>query len=166
LAERWNGKEWSVQTTPNPGEAQGSWLSEVACSSATFCTAVADYKNSSGVTLPLAESWNGKEWAIQAIQDPSGATYSWLHGVSCASAEACTIVGGYLMEGHSGVVSLIEHWNGKAWTTQTSFSPPWGASASSVMGPYGVSCTAAEACMTVGSYNNTSNVTGPFSELR
>jgi hypothetical protein len=40
LAERWNGREWLVQSTPNPGGATDSFLSSVSCSSATACTAV------------------------------------------------------------------------------------------------------------------------------
>jgi hypothetical protein len=40
LAEVWNGTSWKVQATPDPAGAFGSYLTAVACSSATACTAV------------------------------------------------------------------------------------------------------------------------------
>jgi hypothetical protein len=164
LAERWSGKEWSIQTTANQAEAEGNWLEEVSCPTATFCTAVDEYSKSKKI-LPLAESWNGKTWSLQSVQVPASATNSWLHGVSCISAEACTVVGGYFAEGSKGVVSLIETWNGSVWSTQTAPSPPWGASAASSQGPYGVSCTAIEACMAVGNYTGEAGHELPFSEM-
>jgi len=38
LAERWNGKSWAIQPTPNP--APGSGFGGVSCTSASFCVAV------------------------------------------------------------------------------------------------------------------------------
>ncbi|HEY7961844.1 MAG TPA: hypothetical protein VID29_07985, partial [Solirubrobacteraceae bacterium] len=65
LAGSWNGKEWSIQTTPNPTEAKSSILSGVSCATAESCIAVGRYINSLGATVTLAESWSGKEWATQ-----------------------------------------------------------------------------------------------------
>jgi hypothetical protein len=81
----------------------------VSCASATACTAVGDYNNgTTGVTL--AERWNGSTWSIQPTPNPAGAPVSLLNGVSCASATACTAVGGY-NNGTAGV-TLAERWNG------------------------------------------------------
>lgn len=164
LAERWNGKEWSIQTTPNPTEAESSSFEDVSCPTAISCTAVGYYNNSKK-ELPFIEAWSGKGWSIQTVQVPNEAKASWLHGVSCTSSEACTAVGGYFKEGHFGVLSLIETWNGKAWTIQAAPSPgPWGSGADGGMGPSGVSCTAIETCTTVG-YFSESEQNVPFSAM-
>ena len=43
VAERWNGKEWSVQTTPNPTAATHSLFEGVSCGSRIACTAVGSW---------------------------------------------------------------------------------------------------------------------------
>jgi len=40
LAETWNGTEWTVQSTPNPGTNLGSAFTAVACTSSIACNAV------------------------------------------------------------------------------------------------------------------------------
>jgi sugar lactone lactonase YvrE/phosphodiesterase/alkaline phosphatase D-like protein len=55
LAERWNGSEWSVQTTPNP-EAGGK-LNGVSCSSPSRCTTVGSYSPKKGENKTLAERY-------------------------------------------------------------------------------------------------------------
>jgi hypothetical protein len=67
LAERWNGKTWAIQHTPNPphGNLPGAptaTLDAVSCPSATTCVAVG--RSDSGA---LAERWNGTTWAIQHL---------------------------------------------------------------------------------------------------
>jgi hypothetical protein len=96
LAERWNGRKWVVQPTPNPSGSQGSELAGVSCPSATACTAAGDYYNRSWTDLTLAERWNGKKWALQSTPNPSDDGASILRGVSCSSATACTAVGPYI----------------------------------------------------------------------
>jgi len=96
LAERWNGTSWTIQETPNPSGAKESRLRAVTCASASECTTVGDYKNSSSVIEPLTEFWNGLEWAAQTAPQPSGAKESRLRGVSCASTLICVATGEYL----------------------------------------------------------------------
>jgi hypothetical protein len=55
LAERWNGKDWSVQSTPNPGGGQNSGLAAVSCASARSCTAVGRSANGD-FAVPFAEA--------------------------------------------------------------------------------------------------------------
>ena len=67
LAERWNGKSWAIQHTPNPPHSNSSTaatatLNAVSCPSATTCVAVG--RSDSGA---LAELWNGTTWAIQHL---------------------------------------------------------------------------------------------------
>jgi hypothetical protein len=81
----------------------------VSCTSATACTAAGFYSNAT-TTVTLAERWNGTTWSIQTTPNPTGGSGSTLDGVSCASAKACTAVGGY-NNGTTGV-TLAERWNG------------------------------------------------------
>jgi hypothetical protein len=149
LAERWNGTSWSVQTTPNPTEAKGSFLKGVSCSSSSACIAVGGYQYTTGLsssTYAFAEVWNGSSWSVQSTPNPTGATTSVLRGVSCASSSACTAVGSYV-NSSSGEVTLAEVWNGSSWSVQSTPNPT-GATASVLRG---VSCTSSSACVAVGS---------------
>ncbi|HTX12290.1 MAG TPA: hypothetical protein VME22_26975, partial [Solirubrobacteraceae bacterium] len=151
LAESWNGSSWSSQSVPAPsGTQQGSSLNGIACSSGTACAAVSGYiKSAGGEPVPLAESWNGSTWSLQSVSAPSGALASWLGGVSCTSATACTAVGDY-NNAAGEEVPLTESWNGSSWSPEST-PVPSGASTSRLTG---VSCTAASVCTAVGSYQN------------
>ena len=109
LAEGWNGTTWSIQHTPNPAGGSEIHLLRVSCTSTTACTAVGFYSNAT-TTVTLAERWNGSRWSIQHTPNPAGGSNSTLNGVSCASATACTAVGGSF-NGTTGV-TLAERWNG------------------------------------------------------
>jgi len=145
LAEAWSGKNWTIEATPKPAGARDSQLAGVSCKSAATCTAVGGYYNSARAFVALAEGWNGKKWAIQATPKPAGPGGSFLYGMSCALATACTAVGGH------GAVTLAEAWNGKKWTIEPTPNPT-GSFYSTL---FGVSCTSAAACTAIGDYYNT-----------
>ena len=156
LAERWNGSSWSIQATPTPSGATGSYLQGVSCPSPTVCTATGSYIDSGGTNVTLAESWNGSSWAIQPTTNPSGATGSFLQGVSCASATACTAAG-YSTDSGGTNLTLVESWDGTSWATQPTPNPLAGPSSlSSVL--WGVSCASATACTAVGTYTNSGGI--------
>jgi len=152
LAERWNGRRWAIQTTPNPTGAHDSSLFGVSCVSAGACTAVGDYTSYAGgsvTTATLAEVWNGTSWAIQATPNPTGLDTSQLIDVSCVSAGACTAVGDYTDFGLTDV-TLAERWDGASWAIQATPNPT-GAQTSHLNG---VSCESARACTAVGDHAN------------
>jgi hypothetical protein len=91
LAERWNGKRWSIQHTPDPAGAY-SVFTGVSCASRSACTAVG-FSNTPTANPTLVEHWNGTRWFIQDTPNPAG-RQSVLEGVSCASRSACIAVGG------------------------------------------------------------------------
>ncbi len=153
LAERWNGTEWSIQSTPNPTGAEGSSLRSVSCPSSTACTAVGTYTNSSGVEVPLAERWNGTEWSIQSTPSPSGAKFISLNSVSCPSSTACTAVGVYFNTSQSRDETLAERWNGTEWSIQA--TPSHLGTTGSFL--YGVSCASPTVCTAVGEYEGGSH---------
>jgi hypothetical protein len=145
LAEHWNGAGWTMHPTPYVGYA----LSDVSCTSAKACTAVAF--PAQDIWRTAAERWDGTRWTVHStIQPGENKLNSWLTGVSCTSATACTAVGFYSREwGDPGCpgfacVALAESWNGSSWkilpapdTGDTQFVDVW--------------CSSATACTAVGS---------------
>jgi hypothetical protein len=149
LAERWNGTEWAIQTTPSPEKAESIYLAGVSCTSSTFCTAVGHYENSSGHEATLDESWNGTEWKLQSTPNAEEATETSLEGVSCISSSACTAVGYSGGSGPFTTYAVAEYWNGTEWKIQ----PTPNSKEASYRRLYGVSCTSATFCTAVGENN-------------
>ena len=152
LAERWNGRRWSVQATPNPAGALSADLYGVSCVSADACTAVGEDENRAGYTVTLVERWNGRRWAIQASPNPSRDGYpsGHLYGVSCEAMDACIAVGDGT--GASGTLAtLAEWWDGTSWTIQAAPNPAAGALTSHLTSQlFGASCVSSGACTAVG----------------
>ncbi len=159
FAEGWNGKTWTIQATPNPSGADNSSLTGVSCSSATTCMAVGDYVNGSGNFVSLAETWDGAVWTVQSTPNPTGATVSFLTGVSCGAPSNCVAVGAYAKSSGKRV-GLAEVWDGTAWTIKTVPSPS-GARGSSLGG---VSCPSVTVCTAVGSYTKSSGKSATLAE--
>jgi hypothetical protein len=89
LAERWNGRRWTIVHTPNPSLPGGASLDAVSCRSSSACTAVG--AGPSGLA-PIAESWNGQRWSIQDTPTLPGASNGFF-GVSCNWPTLCIAVG-------------------------------------------------------------------------
>lgn len=156
LVEAWNGTAWSLQTTPNPSGAIETSLLGIACTSSTSCVAVGADVNGSLQELPLAETWNGTAWSVASVPSPAGSSAVVLTGVSC-SGTSCQAVGSY--DNSSSVqVTLAEHWNGTAWSIESTPNPT-GATASSLSA---VSCPPSSSdCSAVGLSDNTSGHSTP-----
>jgi hypothetical protein len=137
LVERWNGKEWSLQSAPPPAEGSAiEAMLGVSCPSASFCMAVGR-----AAEKPFAESWNGSAWSIVSPPSPTSGR---LLEVSCPSASACMAVG------EKASQTLTESWNGSAWSVKESANAPeaeWNKLS-------GVSCPSASSCFAVGEYRH------------
>lgn len=138
LAERWNGTAWSIQSTPTLPGASSSVLNDVSCTSASACTAVGHYVDSSGTEHPLADAWSGTAWSVQTVTDPSSGVG--LSRVSCSAADACTALAGG---------TTVERWNGSTWTSQSVAIP--GAATSA--GLDAVACPRTTLCVAVGNWS-------------
>jgi hypothetical protein len=149
LGESWNGTVWTVQEASVPTGAKGATLWSLACTSSTACTAVGYFNNSSGVAVPLAESWNGTSWSVQEPPSPTGAKEAYLTGVSCTASTACTAVG-YFDNSAGKVVPMAESWNGTSWTVQEPPSPAEAKKAAL----QDVSCTSSTACIATGYFES------------
>jgi hypothetical protein len=108
-----------------------------------------------GASVPA--SGQALTWTV--VPSPSEGAGSYLQGVSCASAAACTAVGHYLTSVSLNDRTLIESWNGTGWLVVP--SPNRGTADNSLAG---VSCVSAAACTAVGSATNSSGVSATLVE--
>jgi hypothetical protein len=116
LIEAWNGSSWVQQPSPAPGGPAGpSYLFGASATSASDAWAVGEYlpEGASGFH-GLIEHWNGTTWKQVPILNPGFKTI--LLGVAATSASNAWAVGHYIPRGFSVAHTLIEHWNGTAWT--------------------------------------------------
>jgi hypothetical protein len=74
----------------------------VSCASTTFCVAVGNYVNTSGVTNGLIATLSGTTWTAQAAPRPANASNTLnLNTISCPTASFCG-AGGYFVDTSSG----------------------------------------------------------------
>jgi hypothetical protein len=141
LLETWNGSSWAGVVTPNfIGNLTG-----VSCVSATSCVAVGySLSNPSGIKQTMVESWDGTSWT-QVTSPDTGAGDNFLTGVTCLSASSCIAVGSERTSNTEVLQTLVESWNGSAWSIVASPSRP------GTSGLAGVSCLSASSCTAVGS---------------
>jgi len=159
FAAAWTAPSWAFQSLRNPGGRYGTVLTGVSCPAVKTCFAVGAKGGKGGQTLPVAERWTGRTWAVQPSPDPARGTLSVLTGLSCSSATACIAVGNYSSESGNEVV-LAERWNGRTWAIQSTPKPA-GAKASTL---FEVSCSSATVCTSVGVFANKSAVQQSFGE--
>jgi hypothetical protein len=117
LAEHWNGHAWSLSTTQTPG-GLSAFFNGVAAISPSDVWAVGGYYDStSGHFLTLAEHWNGTSWSVIPTPNPGPLTNNLL-AIAANSTSDVWAVGVYkLAPGPSGAhATLVEHWNGSAWS--------------------------------------------------
>jgi hypothetical protein len=142
---------WATVGSPNRGGGDG--LQAVSCTSSINCTAVGSYATGLGFDRTLVENWNGSTWTIVSSRN-QGTGENVLDGVSCISSTRCVAVGWYTVAPNGGVQTLVERWNGSAWSITAS------PNMSSGVGAYdrlsAVSCTSRTSCTAVGDYINTS----------
>jgi hypothetical protein len=132
---------WSINPSGNASTSNGLFTD--ACVTSTFCMAVgASYGGTYNQTL--IEQWNGTTWSVVPSPDVSATTDEWLNGVSCVTTVSCVAVG--YSDGGSKDQTLVETWNGTAWSIQTSPDP----SSSLNYELYAVSCTSQAFCTAAG----------------
>jgi hypothetical protein len=97
LVERWNGRTWSILSSPNPGGAYYAEdeLNGVSCPSRHHCVAVGDYQTGPGDQFhkTLVESWSGARWTRDTSAAGGSPSDASLVSVSCATAASCVAVG-------------------------------------------------------------------------
>jgi hypothetical protein len=126
LTEHWNGSAWSIIPSPN-SMSQLNDLLGVAVIAANNVWAVG---NSNADQQTLVEHWNGTMWSIVPSPSP-GVNGNSLNAVVAVSANDVRAVG-YQYNSSGIQQTLIEQWNGSAWSVVPSPSP--GPSMNELMG--------------------------------
>jgi hypothetical protein len=143
----WDGSRWSGAVQTDPQSPAGAVLNGVTCVASSDCWAVGSTMNAAGhFSESLAEHWNGEDWSIAA--DPL-ADRGTLSNVTCLSTTECWAVGasssvGQGQQDGSKPQSLIERWDGAAWSVDQ--SPD--ISGVSYLG--GVACSEGAQCFAAG----------------
>ena len=119
LVERWNGKAWKLQKSPNPSVSNEFY--GVAALSSSDAWAVGYSSPGVNTDQTLVERWNGRAWEVQTSANPSATAFNQLYGVAAVSSRDAWAVG-YYCNGTKNK-TLVEHWNGKAWKVQESPNP-------------------------------------------
>ena len=152
-AQIFSGGTWKIMPVPVPPNDSFSALGAVSCASARSCVATGQaLRGEHNQTYSVV--WNGRAWRIRWPDLPGTTTYSSLRSVSCTGPRSCTASGEYQQHDSAKSRTLIETWNGRAWTRQRTPNPRSGPNGSTLDG---VSCSARRACMAVGHANNLAN---------
>ena len=169
IVATWHGSgTWTVADAPAPGNAlqvQGnpaeSQLTAVSCASASSCTAVGTYPDTSDDTDGLAEAFSNGAWAPRElpVSAASGGLPE-LTAVSCPSVSFCAVAGQYL-NASDAARGLLMTESGGSWKVATAPFPP-GAPGGSSYKEQAISCATAQSCVIAGIYNDAS---GQYSDL-
>jgi hypothetical protein len=120
LVEHWDGTSWTAVTTPSLGRSGGS-LTGVWANTATDIWVSGDRQSlRNHRRAALMEHWDGRAWSIVPAAAPPTPRSDWLladvDGVSTGDVWAA----GATRTGTGPVQTLLEHWDGAAWTIRPS----------------------------------------------
>ena len=153
---------WSAALAPLPAGTSGgdnagdSSLSVVNCPGRETCVAVGWEAGANGDPHGLLETSSAGTWTPTEAPVPARVATSSaasLTAVSCASTRTCVAVGNYF-DPQPSAQGLIETYAAGHWTATQAPTPPNAASLPEVF-LQTVNCPAADACVTVGSYDDT-----------
>jgi hypothetical protein len=157
LTEVWDGTRWRLVPSPNPVTSSChafAILQGVSCPRPDACVAVGYMRDRGGTSGTVTETWDGHAWTLVPSPNPPGVMtdyrYPPLTAVSCATPKSCVAVGELHDEGNGTHQTLIEHWDGRAWTIVPSPNPSTFRRPSNVLSA--VSCATPTSCSAVGSY--------------
>src|SRR6266705_1078081 len=125
LALHWDGSAWKLVSSANAGTGDNV-LVGVAAVSSSDVWAVGSSTNANDVEQTLIEHWDGTAGTVAPSPNASrGTTGLW--GVAAASAADVWAVGNTTTDA-GAIQTLIEHWDGTAWSLVTSPDPSLGGS--------------------------------------
>ena len=146
LTEHWNGTQWSIVPSPNPGQTQ-TYLRRVSAVAHNDVWAAGYYLNPQGYSRTLIEHWDGVQWNL--VSSPNeNSNNNELWDIGGISANDVWAVGNY--SGGGPTFTLIEHWNGVQWNLINSPNP---ADAYGVV-LHGVSIVSSTDVWAVGDWSN------------
>jgi hypothetical protein len=123
LAEHWNGTAWSVVSLPDPSFTPSSDSAISADSPTDIWLVGSTISSTTGTTVPETLHYNGTTWAVVPVALPGQASAT-LDAVTAISAGDVWAVGEDIGAGSAiGGSTLIEHWNGTAWSIVATPTP-------------------------------------------
>lgn len=155
LVEHWNGKQWSVVSSPNNGTGRNQ-LNAISAVSTNDVWAVGyatPDRDKVGQTQTLIEHWNGQAWTIvpgAILSSPN----AYLQGIVALSAQNIWAVGNAVdtdPAAEGSPKTLIEHWNGQAWQVVSSPNP---GVAADTLRLYGITAVSPDDIWAVGDHAN------------
>jgi hypothetical protein len=127
---QWNGTAWSSVTLPQPANALSVALNAISANGPDDVWIVGTYEDEISSDFlpdePYALHWNGTAWSVVAmplVGSSNVNAYDDLDAVQVNSPTDVWAVGGSGVAGSVGGSTLIEHWNGTAWSIVSSPSP-------------------------------------------
>jgi hypothetical protein len=127
VVDQWNGTAWNSVTVPvpNPSDTAGDNLTAITAISASDIWAVGEFTNTSFTNSAYALHYNGTAWTVTILPQPnvSGPSSPVLHGVTAVASNNVWAVGENEEVPGLGITTLIEHWNGSAWSIVASPTP-------------------------------------------
>ncbi len=122
LTQHWNGTSWSTVRSPNPGSTPacqgsntGNFLNAVASIDSNDVWAVGFSFTCTSLLRPMALHWNGTQWTVVATPKLNNNDNAALNGILAFASDDVYAVG-YQPAKNGAVQTLIEHWDGSAWS--------------------------------------------------
>lgn len=165
LAERWNGRHWSVAKPPAERDVfhgkpylNFSWLTSVSCPSRTSCLATGLAMRTQNIYPQggYAVRWDGHRWSTATT---GLSRTSPLNGVSCVAANDCYAAGQFdprTITTPPHQAPLIMHWASGRWARETlpavatMTNLVWSENNLLVPNLFGISCVLQTGCTAVG----------------
>lgn len=144
LIEHLSGGGWAVVPGPDLSDP-GGYLDAITCPAAGECWAGGGGPEAEGP--PVVEHLSGGAWSTESVaEQPSASAGSGtISGIACSSLSDCWAVGYEAMPAWDG--SLVEHYDGTAWTAM-SIPAPSGSAGMAFM--EGITCAEPSPFMAVG----------------
>ncbi len=147
---------WSIATVPGTGA--DDILLGSTCVNAVQCWAVGiSIQNINGPATyaPIVETWNGASWTLAPQPPLPPGQGGGFFDLSCLNGSDCWAVGAALNQPNGNgnpAATLIEHWNGSAWSIVPSPTPTANGAAGAIL--HHVTCTSTSNCVAVGDSND------------
>lgn len=113
FTEHWNGSQWSIIASPNPGPMYRALYGVTAIAPDDVWAVGYYYPGTGGPSANLILHWDGSAWT-QVAAPNAGTSSNNLWDVDAIAANDVWAIGTYLNAGTEQTLSL--HWNGSQWS--------------------------------------------------
>ena len=136
LIEHWDGTQWSIIPSPNAGSRKNFLYSVAAISSNNVWAAGYYFPDFGSTYQTLVEHWDGTTWSV--IPSPSpGSSDNRLASITSIQGSNELWAVGYYTDMYTPDQTLIEQWNGSAWSVVS--SPNLGSGTNALTGVASIS---------------------------